>query len=335
MQQEQMLGFLRAHGPSMPSQVAKYIHTEILLASAMLSEAVAQGKVKISSLKIGGTPLYYLSGQESQLERFAAGNLNPKDLAVLHKLKQQHALREAQMDLLEKVSIRSLKDFAVPLQVTLQGKGELFWKWHLSTQQEVHEAISALLSPPEIAPMGPVVSSAAGQQKEQQAEEQGAATPQEPVRTSLTLTPAASIEQEPARMHLPPVPAPPETEEEKRSPQKLKERSRSGRRHEEFFPQVEEACKKLKISIEQKETIRRNAELELILKVPSAVGMMTYFCKAKNKARCDEKDLSAAYMQAQIKKLPLLLLYTGELTKKAQEMLDSGALENVVVKKVG
>jgi len=35
-----------------------------------------------------------------------------------------------------------------------------------------------------------------------------------------------------------------------------------------------------------------------------------------------------------MKKLPLLFLYTDELNKKAQEMMDSGAFENIVVRKV-
>ena len=56
--------------------------------------------------------------------------------------------------------------------------------------------------------------------------------------------------------------------------------------------------------------------------------------KAKKKKRCDEKDISAAYMQAQIKKLPLLFLYTHELSKKAQEMLESDAFKNALIKKI-
>ena len=50
--------------------------------------------------------------------------------------------------------------------------------------------------------------------------------------------------------------------------------------------------------------------------------------------KCDEKDLSAAYMEAQMKKLPLLFLYTQDLNKKAAEMLDAGAFENVIVTKI-
>ena len=299
--------FLRMNGPSLPSKIGKLLNTDLLLASAHLSDLISQGKVKVSSLKIGGSPLYYMPGQEHQLSHYASGNMNPKDVAVLHSLQEKKLLREAHLPLLDKVALRSLKDFAVPLQVTVDGKKELFWKWHLCSAQEANELLSIYFAPPQ-------------EEIEQVKEIKSVLPPESLLQSQPTLVPPQIPEND--------------VSEGSKLLTKTKERTKRKKQEEEFFPEVEEICKKLKISIEQKDTIRKNAELELILKVPSAVGTMTYFCKAKNKAKCDEKDLSAAYMQAQIKKLPLLLLYTGELTKKAQEMLESGAFENVMVRKV-
>ncbi|HLC89211.1 MAG TPA: hypothetical protein VJG49_04185 [Candidatus Nanoarchaeia archaeon] len=80
--------------------------------------------------------------------------------------------------------------------------------------------------------------------------------------------------------------------------------------------------------------VRKDAEIDFIVRISSVVGETTYFCKARKKRKCDEKDLSAAYMQAQIKKLPLLFLYTNELNQKAQEMLATDAFKNALVKKI-
>ena len=132
--QDKILQFLRMIGPTIPAKVAKHLNTQILLTSAHLSDLISQGKVKISHLKIGGTPLYYLPGQEYQLYQFAPGNLNPKDAQVLHRLKEEKVLQESDLDLLGKVSLRGLRDFAVPLHVTLNGRKELFWKWHLLSE---------------------------------------------------------------------------------------------------------------------------------------------------------------------------------------------------------
>lgn len=325
--QEKILGFLHANGPALPSKVAKHLGTEILLASAMLSDLSSQGKVKISFLKIGGSPLYYLPGQEEKLYSFAAGNLNPKDLAVLTALKERKVIREATADLLTKVALRSLKDFAVPLKVTAQGQVELFWKWRLLSEPETKEALARIISPlqetvsvpPEIvAPMPPVPASPPE-----------SALPAQPVALSAVKAPETQQrlpesgherdgEEIPKKKHL---------------FQKIREKVR---RHTEdsFSAELENFCQKLKITIEQKEVIRKNAEIDALAIVPSVVGKVKYFCKAKNKAKCDEKDLSAAYMEAQMKKLPLLFLYSEELSKKAQEMLDSGAFENIVARKV-
>ena len=48
----------------------------------------------------------------------------------------------------------------------------------------------------------------------------------------------------------------------------------------------------------------RKSEIDLIIEIKSAMGNLTYFCKAKNKKSVNEGDLSSAYLQAQDKKLP-------------------------------
>jgi len=301
-EQDQILAFLAQSGPTIPSKVAKLLNCQILLASAHLSDLAAQGKVKISHLKYGGSPLYYLAGQEEQLDLFAAGNLNPKDLLVWQRLKGQKLLREQEQDLLTKVALRGLKDFAIPLQVTVEGKTELFWKWHLFSEEETNQKITHLLQP---------IPASALEDKPLPLPETVKALPEQ--------LPEQPKEQQKTLLG---------EKEEKPKPREKKIIN------DEFLPEVEKVFSRLKIKVDQKEILRKNAEMNLLVKVPSIVGEMTYFCKAKKKAKCDEKDLAAAYMEAQGKKLPLLFMYTSELTKKAQEMLRSGAFENVVARKI-
>lgn len=379
---EKILGFLRMNGPSLPSKVAKYLGTDILLASAMLSDLSSQGKVKISFLKIGGSPLYYLPGQEEKLYPFAEGNLNPKDFIVLANLKERNVVREADADLLTKVSLRSLKDFAVPLNVTVQGKTELFWKWRLLSEGETKAAVARIISPSspavsaqikaphdvknDLQESASLLNTSPGFLSEALPEPVPAVSSTSPhLKTSFSSSPTTHLKFQSSLASV----VTPNTNDVKDIPkdlsrytleeaskvvvensaeekggrettvrkklflQKIKEKVQ---RHKEdsFSPQIENLCRKLKITVDQKETIRKNAEIDMIVAVPSVVGSMKYFCKAKNKTKCDEKDLSSAYMEAQIKKLPLLFLYTTELSKKAQEMLDSGAFENAIIRKV-
>lgn len=341
LDQDKILNFLKVIGPTLPAKVAKNIGSNILIASAHLSDLASQGKVRISNLKIGGSPLYYLSGQEEQLYSFALGNTNPKDLLVLNKLKERRVLREAGLELLEKVALRNLKDFAVPLRVNAEGKAELFWKWHLLPDEETNRRIGQILSPPKpavqeavarvVAPLPLEVKPA---EKEKKEEKKELKEKEEEAREIITPLPEKAK-----------IPEKPKKEEQKKLSvekpkkpflQKIKERI-SGRRKalpDKFLPLIEEFFAGLEIEADQLEIIRKNVEINFTARVPSAIGRMRYFCKAKNKKKCDEKDLSAAYMEAQIKKLPLLFLYSNELSKKAQEMLESGAFENAIIKKI-
>ena len=61
-----ILEIISRKGPVIPVQVSKEINDNVLMASARLSELLSSKKVKISSLKVGGSPLYYLPGQEEK-----------------------------------------------------------------------------------------------------------------------------------------------------------------------------------------------------------------------------------------------------------------------------
>jgi hypothetical protein len=414
--QDNILQFLAVNGPSLPTKVAKLIRSEIIIASAHLSDLASQGKVKISDLKVGGSPLYYLPGQESLLLNFAQSNMNPQDYRVLLALQDNKVLRENEIELLYKVALRSLKDFAFPLHVTHQNKTELFWKWFLLSEQETNQIIREMLigkhveenksiltstephpidqlekfiSPVNLNPTNPLQVSTEEIKKEDNilrvkeavaVKETIAVKPEikeEKIIKKKIIHPKESVKEftrEPIKeeviQRLPVKEVIKETikEKNKETPKEIiKEPIKEIIKEEEqkklasvsesndkkskiallekqvkkkvivsddFILVVEEYFKGKKIVIEQSEILRKNAEIDFIIKVPSVVGHLTYFCKAKNKAKCDEKDLSSAYMEAQIKKLPLLLLYSNEFTKKAQEMLDTGAFENAIVKKI-
>ena len=389
MDQDKILSFLKLMGPITPTAVAKNIKTDVLLASALLSDLSAQNKVKVSKLKIGGgSPLYFLPGQEDQLFKFADGNFNPKDYQVLLQLKERKLLREKELELLAKVALRTLKDFAIPLNVNIHGQTELFWKWHLLSNEEANKMIGDFISHqnPEVSAeeypseektlskqevkQEPVIEKKEEQEVKKPVPEVKSESKAEVVKeeqsnkvTSSSAEPTEpEVKKEPQIKEIPPETKPVvekkeeptkevkkesiiekkeeqkklSVEEKKSFIQKVKDKVTKKRKtiDDEFFPQIEDFFNNLKITIDQKETLRKNAEMNFILKVPSVVGRITYFCKAKNKSKCDEKDISAAYMEAQAKRLPLLFLYTNEINKKSLELLEAGAFENVAVKKV-
>ena len=122
-----ILEIINRKGPVLPVQVSKEINDNVLMASARLSELLSLKKIKISSLKVGGSPLYYLPGQEEKLCSFA-NNLGSVERKAYDLLEQGTVLRDAAMEPAVRVALRQIKDFAVPLQVIYQEKTEIFWK---------------------------------------------------------------------------------------------------------------------------------------------------------------------------------------------------------------
>ena len=390
LDQDKILNFLKVTGPTLPTKVAKNINTDILLASAHLSDLSSQGKVKISKLKIGGSPLYYLPGDESQLYNFASGNINPKDLLVLDELKEKKILRESNLELIQRVGLRNLPDFAVPLNVRVSDKIELFWKWHLSSNDDANQMIGTMLTGvKETVPLEevPEIEEKVVEQIEEVEESNEEAVeveqevPEEQEVESEVVKETKQEQEASIKEEAKPIEEEELKEKEEEKPvteskdsessddpaevkeevkikeekqkklteekkpaeekkpflQKVKEKITRKKKKvvvDDFSPQVQSFFETLRIMIENKDIIRKNSEINYFVKVPSAVGHIIYFCKAKSKSKCDEKDLSTAYMEAQVKKLPLLFLYTNEITKKAEEMLESGVFENAVIRKL-
>ncbi|MGV8172249.1 MAG: hypothetical protein ACP5OA_06175 [Candidatus Woesearchaeota archaeon] len=126
-----------SQGPTFPAKVAKQLIVggDTVLIGAILSTLVSTGEVKVSTLKIGGTPLYYIPEQESKLEEFI-DHLNDKDRKTFKLLKDSKVLQDSEQDPLIRFSLRAIKDFAKPFEINLQGQKVLFWKFYLVSHDE-------------------------------------------------------------------------------------------------------------------------------------------------------------------------------------------------------
>src|SRR3989338_1418227 len=142
---ERILELIKEKGPVIPAQISKIINDSLLITSARLSELLSGKHLKISYLKFGGSPLYYLHGQESMLQNFA-GNLNGVEKKAYSLLEQNKILKDSGQDPQTRVALRNIKDFAVPLQVNYENKIEIFWKWYLTDNKEAEPLIRDILS---------------------------------------------------------------------------------------------------------------------------------------------------------------------------------------------
>ncbi|OGM02906.1 hypothetical protein A3K72_03640 [Candidatus Woesearchaeota archaeon RBG_13_36_6] len=299
---QKVIDFIRVKGPSLPVHITKEINQNILMSSAILSEMVSKGDLKISNIKLGGSPLYYIKGQEYKLQNYI-DRLNPKDRKTLELLREKKVLRDVKLQPIERVSLRQIKDFAIPLKVQIGNNVELFWKWYLLPGENAEALVKDIIR---------------GEIPKKEPEK--IKIPEAKVEPKLEIKPKEIeiervLEKKPVKQK-PKIKKPVKKEEKK--PKSFVDKTGI----DEFLSQVNSYFKKNRIEVLEHSIIRKNSEIDFVIKVPSTVGSLTYYCKAKSKKRSNDNDLASALVQGQMKKLPVIYLTQGELTKKTNEMLN-------------
>ncbi len=307
---DKVFALVKNKGPVLPVQVVKEIGGNTFFAGAILSQLVDAKKIHLSFAKIGSSPVYYADGQEAKLQDLYK-YLHEKEQKAFDLLKEEGILRDDILEPVMRVALRNIKDFAVPLEVTVNGDNYLFWKWYLLPEEDmknkINDVLEKTLKREEIKP-------------KEILEHKTETVAQEQLHHEIQ----AHIEFE-------------KEEPVREIPKKIVEEIKKEKEivfvsdKDEFMKKIHKYFEDNKIKILNCSIIKKNSEIDFIIEVPSAVGSLEYFCKCRNKKRCNEGDLSMAYLQGQLKKLPVLMIAAGDITKRASEML-SKDFKNMVVK---
>jgi hypothetical protein len=294
---DRILELVRQKGPILPVHVSKEINDNILITSARLSELLSNKQISISHVKVGGSPLYYVRGQEEKLQEHSS-NLANKEKEAYELIKKYRILRDSAQEPAIRVALRQIKDFTVPLQVDFESKTEIFWKWYLTDSAEAQLLIKGILTEE------PVPE----REHAQVATEQPKKEARLPAQTSKI-----KKEEKPVQKDI--------RAEKDKNPKNI------------FFRNNKEFFDKHKIEVLETNEIKRDNEFDFIVELETSIGNTKYFCKSKNKKKITESDLSTALLQSQSKGMPLLFLTNGKLGKRAKEML-SGDFKNILYKEI-
>lgn len=297
---DKILAFATLNGPILPVQASKNVGTNILFGAAVLSELVAGGRVFYTNMKIGGSPLYYIKGQEPKLQSFI-NHLSEKPKKICLKLQEKKILRDTECEPWERIALREIKDFAFPISVKHDdGAIETFWKWYLIDDEEAKKMIEA----------------AVGVKKEPVIEE----TKEVQVQETLIEKPLVEVKEEKKDV------AKEEKKERKKKSTKKAAKDISGMAFEYF--------EKNSIKVINSSVIKKNKEINYTVEIPSEIGNLSYLVKIKDKAKFTDSDVIIAYSEAQSGRLPMLLLSTGDLTKKAEEYINKNLKGYFLFKKL-
>jgi hypothetical protein len=135
---EKIIDILKKKGPSLPINIAKEIDMSSLFISAFLSELADEKRIRVSHMKIGGSPLYYMEGQEEKLEEYYKF-LHPKEAEAFLLLKKKKILKDSEQEPAIRVALRSIGDFAFGFKKD----EEIYWRYVLVPVSEVKEIFAA------------------------------------------------------------------------------------------------------------------------------------------------------------------------------------------------
>lgn len=304
-----VLEFVRLRGPVIPVQISKHIGSNILFAGAVLSELLSTGKIKISRAKIGGSPVYYFPGQEPRLTMLY-GHLNQREKQAFDLLKNSKVLHDRSLQPVERVALREINDFAYSFEVN----NDLFWRWYLVNEEEARS-----------------VANQAIQEHQKQVIQEA--------KPELVIEQKPVLQEQPIEIHeqkLPEIRKEEKVEQQtlkverkeikQKEPEVRKKIKKETKIKQDFVMMIKDYFDEKNIKIINENVIKKGKEFEYLIEIPSKVGNVRFFLSAKDKKKLSEADLSISHNKSQLKKLPLMILSNGELTKQAKEYLNNNYL---------
>ncbi len=303
---EKILSFVKLNGPILPVQASKSVGSNILFSAAVLSELVATGHVVFTNMKVGGSPLYYVKGQEVKLQSFM-NHLGEKPKKACLDLQEKKIIRDHECEAWERVALREIKDFAFQMTVKHDDESiETFWKWYLLDEEEAKKIIGGLIEEAKQEVIQEVVEPEVTIEAKQEQHE----LIKEAVREQLRV------------------------EKESIKEEKKEKKKRTKKTSKDILSLAFEFFEKNKIKVISSNIIKKNKEMNYIVEIPSEIGRLNYLVKIKDKVKFTDSDIIIYNSEAQSGKLPMLLLGTGNITKKAEDYINSNLKGYFMFKKL-
>ncbi len=310
---EEVFDIVKRHGPIIANKIKQLLQQpDATMINVYLSTLKHEQKIRFTHLQLGTSMFAYTIEQREKLEQLIQ-HLNEKDRRTAQLLQEKRILRAQEQDPLTRVSLSQIKDFATPLRVETKQGEELFYKYYLvspeEAQKKIREILTGKTTEEQIRPM----------RQQELAEIQKSAQETEGEK-DVTQTISENNKHT-------------KKQETKEKPALVTDQARLETQPDsEFSSEIKTYCKENNIRIQKITEVRRNSELDIIGLIPTAIGLVTFFIKAKNKKQSNDGDLASAILQAKKHFLPAIYLTTGKVTQKAQEAEE---LQEITVKEIG
>jgi len=283
---EKILRILQTRGPSLPVHISTQINSSILFTSAFLSELLSEKKIKMSNMRVGSSPVYFIPGQELQLEKYS-GNIKGKEKEALFLLSEKKFLEDSKQEPAIRVALRSIKDFAIPFQKN----NNLFWRYLTIPENEFK-------------------SKEESEEKEKQKESKEIIeSSSEQSKKEIPKQEIEIFDNKPKEIL--------KATKQKITKKKIIKKS-SEKKNDKFFNKIKDFLSEKQIEISGIEGFSKN---DLTLKIKK--GNEEKILVAYNKKRLTEADIVNAHKKAKEQNLRYIIYCFGEPLKKLTSFIDA------------
>ncbi|MBT4375922.1 hypothetical protein HOD29_00925 [archaeon] len=313
-----IISFLETRGPSLPVHIAREIHLDMLFTSAFLSELLSEKRLKITSMKVGSSPVYYLSGQEEQLEKYSE-HLKSKEREAFDLLKDKRFLIDFEQHPAIRVALRAIPDFAKEFN----REEKTIWRYFTIPEEEFKQKVT---------PLGVSQEGTSTSSKPQSSESHNKELPLEKTQfpdSIISDVKETLSEQDTALLDVSQTTELGGKKEPKEKPKKEKPKKKSTtkkkvsqKKNEKFFNTIKEYLSNKGIQIEDIETFSKD---NLILKINENGEEKMLI--AYNKKRITEEDIVKAYKKASESNSKFDIISLGEPAKKTTTLIE--AIQNL------
>ena len=291
---EQIIEIFKRRGPSLPVHIAKETELSILFASAFLSELISDKRVKISVMKVGSSPLYFIPGQEHMLESFSE-HLKSKDREAFILLREKRFIKDSEQEPAIRVALRTIRDFAIPFKID----DDFYWRYFTANESEFIEKRFKETDKPKVFHKVQII--------ERQAEIIG--------EVKKEILPEKVENSPPELLEIKEIP---EKKQERKTLSKGQKKAPQKKRDDKFFNRVKEFLDGKNAEIAE---IISAGQSELVLKIK--IDRKEKILVAYKKKKISEKDIVNAHKKSQKYDLPFLITSNGEMPKKLTELIDA------------
>ncbi len=285
---DKVLEIVAKSGPVLPVEVASKLKIDSFLASGYLSQLVDTGKVKASEDKVAGTSVYFVPGQDEAAEK-----------------RVKEIISSAQ---------KTARTFAKKVSESpeIQKKREAFANRLKEIEEKEKKVIPVTLSKlKEDFIVAPGKQAVGGEHKVKVKQPEISYE----IKFESEIPTSKSDEEE-------------VEEAVSEIAKKPKKRGRK-KKAPEIFEDGKTVQSALAFLVEagadiiSKELKRKGKDADMIILLPTKIGNIQMFAIVKEKKKVSEADLSMAYTEGTKRKLPILFITNGSLTKTSREYYES------------